>query len=126
MTDLIEFIDAFLKEVFEPYEADVYYREADKEVMKLPYVVYESQSDAVSRVREDFTFTVHIWSHEADYLIQDEASEKIKQSILNGTLRTQCAPMSIAVDYMGRADIPAEGQQIRVKEVRFKVRHYNM
>ncbi|ADY20366.1 hypothetical protein P4388_34245 [Bacillus thuringiensis] len=126
MIDLIEYVDKFLKDVFEPYEAEVYYIEADKEVMKLPYVVYESQSDAISRVREDFVFTVHIWGHEADYFVRDEASEKIKQYILDGTLKTQCAPMTIAVDYMGRSDIPTEGQQIRVKEVRFKVRYYNI
>ncbi|AWC33264.1 MULTISPECIES: hypothetical protein [Bacillus cereus group] len=126
MTDLIEYVDKFLKDIFEPYEADVYYQEADKEVIKLPYVVYDSQSDAISRVREDFVFTVHIWGHEADILIQDEASQKIKDYIKDGTLKTQCAPMTIAVDFIGRSDVPVEDQQIRVKEVRFRVRYYDM
>ncbi|MDP7981035.1 hypothetical protein [Bacillus multifaciens] len=126
MTDLIEFIDQFLRDIFEPYGVEVFYKDAEGEKVPFPYVVYTSESDPISRIREDFIFTVNIWGTSKEYQMQDETSELIKKAVNNGTFISRCAPMTIAVDFAGRGDIPVEDQNIRLKEVRFRVRYYNM
>ncbi|PEJ92037.1 hypothetical protein CN690_29385, partial [Bacillus wiedmannii] len=61
-----------------PLNIDVFYREADEENIKLPYLVYNSQSDSsLYKYREDFTFTVELWGIDKHYGLLDEATERI-------------------------------------------------
>lgn len=107
-----------------PLNIDVFYKEADEESIKLPYLVYTSQSDMVSPYCEQFIFTCMVWGVDVDYDIFDDASEKIKECMKNRALIDVCTPLVIVPSFISRMDVPVEDQRLRCKEVRFKVLYY--
>ncbi|MEC2946021.1 hypothetical protein CON48_12205 [Bacillus thuringiensis] len=127
MNNLIAFVNTFLNEIFNRYDSNAFYIEADQD-QALPYGVFESMSDSTNtnRTREDFIFTVTIYGTFEDMFKLDSISEDIKQGILNGNIKQYCAPFTAAFDYAGRNDVPSQDPFIKVKEVRFKARYYNI
>lgn len=108
-----------------PLNIDVFYHEANEENIKLPYLVYNSQSDTnISKFREDFTFTVELWGVDEHYELLDEASERIKQCINDNVLHNCCSPLLVSSRFVSRMDVPVEDQRLRSKEVRFRVSYY--
>lgn len=127
MNNLIAFVNTFLNGIFNRYDSNAFYIEADQD-QAMPYGVFDSMSDStnMNRSREDFTFTVTIYGTFEDMLTIDSISEDIKQNILNGKIKRYCAPFTVAFDYMGRNDVPSQDPFIKVKEVRFRARYYNI
>ncbi|MDA1777454.1 hypothetical protein PDL16_10090 [Bacillus cereus group sp. BY9-3LC] len=107
-----------------PLNIDVFYREADEETIKLPYLVYNSQSDMPTKYREEFIFTVSIWGVDEHYGLLDEATERIMECVTGRTLIDCCKPLVINTAFLSRLDIPNEDQRLRCKEVRFRVSYY--